>query len=139
MEASIASAFYMSKYTMKNNGSACRFIDGEAVLLNSDTSAYYSMNLTGAFILRELLVSGREPNEVAHALEERFASASGDLNGDVLQAIAQLESEGLIVQADDGHAVLVIEGGDDIALPNVYEKPALERHGELEQLILSGE
>ena len=109
------------------------------MLLNADTSAYYSMNLTGAFILRELLVSGREPNEVAHALEERFASASGDLNGDVLQAIAQLESEGLIVQADDGHAVLVIEGGDDIALPNVYEKPALERHGELEQLILSGE
>ena len=124
---------------MKNNGSACRFVDGEAVLLNADTSAYYSMNLTGAYILRELLVSGREPNEVAQALEERFASASSDLNGDVLQAIAQLESEGLIVQADDGDAAPVIEGGDDIALPNVYEKPALERHGELEQLILSGE
>jgi hypothetical protein len=129
----------MSKFTMKNNGSACRFVDGEAVLLNADTSAYYSMNLTGAYILRELLVSGREPNEVAQALEERFASASSDLNGDVLQAIAQLESEGLIVQADDGDAAPVIEGGDDIALPNVYEKPALERHGELEQLILSGE
>jgi hypothetical protein len=129
----------MSRYTLKNDGSACRFIDGEAVLLNADTSAYYSMNHTGAFVLRELLVSGRVPSEISRTLRERFGASTGDWDDDVHQAIARLESEGLIVQADDENAVLAIEGESDVALPDVYERPALERHGELEQLILSGE
>lgn len=129
----------MPSYTLKDDGSACRFIDGEAVLLNSETSAYYSMNLTGTFVLRELLVSGRNPSEISRTLEERFSASTEDWDGDVRQAIAQLESEGLIVLADDGNAALEIEGGDDVNLPDVYEKPTLERHGELEQLILSGE
>lgn len=129
----------MPRYTLKNDGSACRFIDGEAVLLNADTSAYYSMNLTGAFVLRELLVSGREPNEISGRLEERFGASSADCDGDVRQTIAQLEFEGLIVQTDDGNAAPMIEGAGDVDLPEAYEKPALERHGELEQLILSGE
>lgn len=135
----IANINVMPSYTLKDDGSACRFIDGEAVLLNAETSAYYSMNLTGTFVLRELLVSGRKPSEISRTLEERFSASTEDWDGDVHQAIAQLESEGLIVQADDGNAALEIVGGDDVNLPDVYEKPTLERHGELEQLILSGE
>lgn len=129
----------MPKYTLKNDGSACRFIDGEAVLLNADTSAYYGMNPMGAFVLRELLVAGREPGEIAHELQERFGDSTQDWDGDVGHVIAQLESEGLIVEVGDGNAALTIDGGDDVGLPNVYVKPTLERHGELEQLILSGE
>ena len=129
----------MIRYTLRDNGSACRFIDGEAVLLNADTSAYYSMNLTGSFVLRELLVSGREPSEISRTLEERFSASTANWDGDVREAIAQLETEGLIVQAGDGSAASAIEGGDDFDMPESYEKPALERHGELEQLILSGE
>ena len=137
--APIASIYVMIRYTLRDNGSACRFIDGEAVLLNADTSAYYSMNLTGSFVLRELLVSGREPSEISRTLEERFGASTANWDGDVREAIAQLESEGLIVQVDDWSAAPAIEGGDDFDLPDSYEKPALERHGELEQLILSGE
>lgn len=129
----------MPRYTLKDDGSACRFIDGEAVLLNADTSAYYSMNLTGAFVLRELLVSGREPSEISRTLEERFGSSIRDWDDDVRQAITQLEEEGLIVQASIESAVLAIEGEDGVGLPELYEIPALERHGELEQLILSSE
>ena len=97
------------------------------------------MNQTGAFVLRELLVSGQEPGEISRALGERFGSSTGNWDDDVRQTIAQLEAEGLIVQAEDDDAALSIEGGDGVGLPDVYEKPALERHGELEQLILSGE
>lgn len=127
----------MSAYGLKGNGSACRFIDGEAVLINAETSAYYSMNRTGTFVLRELVVSGRQPEEIARMFEDRFGAQSADWNGDVGKTIAQLESEGLIVSADGPAPQL--EGADAVELPQVYEKPTLERHGELEQLILSGE
>lgn len=129
----------MPRYTLKNDGSACRFIDGEAVLLNADTSAYYSMNLTGAFVLRELLVSGREPSEISSTLQARFGGASQDWDGDISRTISQLESEGLIIQAQIEGEAPTIEGADGVELPDLYEVPALERHGELEQLILSSE
>lgn len=129
----------MSRYSLRDDGSACRFIDGEAVLLNANTSAYYSLNRTGTFVLHELLVSGREPNEISRALQERFGSASVDWEGDVRGTIAQLESEGLIVGTGEGDVAVAIEGANEVSLPETYEKPLLERHGELEQLILSGE
>ncbi len=95
--------------------------------------------MTGAFVLRELLVSGREPSEISRTLRERFGDASQDWDGDVSRAISQLEEEGLIVQASIESAVPAIEGEDGVGLPELYDIPALERHGELEQLILSGE
>jgi len=129
----------MTAYELNGNGSACRFIDGEAVLINAETSAYYSMNRTGAFVLYELLVSGRQQDEIAHILKDRFGAQSLDLNDDVGRAIAQLEAEGLIVARHEPFIASEIEGADSVEMPPVYEPPTLERHGELEQLILSGE
>ena len=52
----------MSAYGLKGNGSACRFIDGEAVLINAETSAYYSMNRTGTFII-EVMAKDKVSNK----------------------------------------------------------------------------
>jgi hypothetical protein len=128
-----------SLYALNNESAACRFIDGEAVLLNAETSAYYTMNPTGTFILKELIVAGREPSDVSRLLEDRFGASAGDWDGDVRETIEQLRSEGLIVLKEDSSAASAIEGADEVDLPANYEKPVLERHGELEQLILSGE
>lgn len=129
----------MPLYALNKDSTACRFIDGEAVLLNADTSAYYSLNPTGTFILRELVVSGCDPSDVARRLQDRFGASAVDWDGQVQETIAQLRSEGLIVQMDDPSLDAAIEGAETIGLPAEYEKPVLERHGELEQLILSGE
>ena len=129
----------MPKYTLRDNGSACRFFDGEAVLVNADTSAYYSMNTTGTYVLQELIVSGREAEDVSRALAEQFGTSATDLAGDVRSAIVELESEGLIISADDWSANPKIESDEEFSLPDVYEKPELYCHGNLEQLILSGE
>ena len=102
----------MTAYELKGNGSACRFIDGEAVLINAETSAYYSMNRTGAFVLCELLVSGRQQDEIAHILKDRFGAQSLDLNDDVGRAIAQLEAEGLIVARHEQFIASEIEGAE---------------------------
>lgn len=126
-------------YTLKGDQSACRFIDREAVMINAETSAYYSLNQTGSFVLRELIVSSRNPVEISRIMESHFGKNSGELEGDIQDAIALLEAEGLILKAGDNAEAKFIEGGDDVDLPEMYEKPILERHGELEQLILSGE
>ena len=89
--------------------------------------------------MRELVVSGRNPAEISSIMENRFGKNSGELEGDVQNTIGQLEAEGLILKADDNAEANFIDGGDDVNLPEIYEKPVLERHGELEQLILSGE
>jgi len=108
-------------------------------MINAETSAYYSLNQTGSFVLRELVVSGRNPAEISSIMENRFGKNSGELEGDVQNTIGQLEAEGLILKADDNAEANFIDGGDDVNLPEIYVKPVLERHGELEQLILSGE
>ncbi len=108
-------------------------------MINADTSAYYSMNVTGTYLLQALLVSGREAGDISQTLEEQFGANVADLEGDVREAISHLESEGLIILLEDGNAATAIEGGEECALPDVYEKPVLECHGNLEQLILSGE
>ena len=129
----------MEKYTLNGEQSACRFIDREAVMINAETSAYYSLNQTGSFILRELVVSARSPDEVLGRMKDHFGVASEELEGDVRQTIGRLESEGLISRSDAGVAGVSIEGENEVGLPDIYEKPMLDRHGELEQLILSGE
>ncbi len=129
----------MPKYTLRDNGSACRFFDGEAVLVNADTSAYYSMNVTGTYVLQELIVSGREAEDVSRTLEDEFGASATDLGGDVQNAIVELETEGLIAVAEDWSPNPKIESGGEFGLPDTYEKPELYCHGNLEQLILSGE
>jgi len=127
-------------YTLKNENTACRFADQEAVMINTDTSAYYSLNQTGSFVLRELISSGRSVAEIADDMESHFGIDRAKLESDIRDIIGRLESDDLISKAGDkATSSEPIDGGNDVGLPRTYEKPVLERHGELEQLILSGE
>jgi hypothetical protein len=129
----------MDTFILKGSQSACRFIDREAVMVNAETSAYYSLNEIGSFVLCELLVSVRNPADIVSYLETRFGTSSQNIAGDVGELVAHLEAEGLIINGHSDLAVVSIEGADDVRTPTAYETPKLERHGELEQLILSGE
>ena len=70
-------------------------------------------------------------------LKPRVARYIADLERSLQQA--RFDGKLSIVQANGGESGLPIEGSDAVDLPGVYEKPLIERHGELEQLILSGE
>ncbi len=127
-------------YTLKNENTACCFVDQEAVMINTETSAYYSLNQTGSFVLRELIGSGRSVAEIASDMQNHFGMDQAGLESDIHHVIGRLETDGLISKSEDEtQSPAPIDGGDDVELPSIYEKPLLERHGELEQLILSGE
>ena len=124
----------MEAYRLKPDEAACRFMEGEAVLLNVTTSAYYSLNATGAYVLRELLVSNRTLDDLATQLQ---TTADGQaVRKDLQQLIQQLIEEGLL---ESSTAPPVGESYAELPLPTPYQTPTLEKHGELEQLILSGE
>ena len=124
----------MEAYRLKSGEAACRFMDGEAVLLNTTTSAYYSLNASGAYVLRELLASNRTLEELANQLQSSTGGQA--VQEDLQRLIRHLIEEGLL---ESGTPSPASEPYPELPLPTPYQTPMLERHGELEQLILSGE
>lgn len=110
-------------------------LDGEAVVVELRTSAYYSLNETGTYVLSRL-VRGENPDAIAATLAERLPvapSAAASAASDFVRAL--LEAGLLVEGSSAGPSVFE----HDLTIPAEYETPELTRHGKLEQLILSGE
>jgi hypothetical protein len=131
----------MSGYSLNETQSAWEIVDGEAVAVSTDTSAYYSLNHTGAAVLVALLQSAWDVGRVAGTLSSRYAKPLSDVTADVQELMRQLVTERLLVNGDG------VPAGPNTSrllttaapLPEAYEVPWLTRHGELSTLILSAE
>ena len=118
---------------------AWRIVDGEAVIVHADTSAYYGLNATATFIWESILTEALTTREIAERLGGKFGVASDLIQPDVESFLAGMEQEGLI-QAGVGNGSAAPEGaGVAKGAGGTYSPPQLERFGELEQLVLSGE
>ena len=70
-----------------------RKVNDEAVILNLETSVYYSVNNTGTFIW-ELLAGGRPTGKIGLALAEEYGISPEDAAADTaefLDTMAELE------------------------------------------------
>lgn len=119
---------------------AWRLVDGEAVIVHADTSAYYGLNSSATFIWESILAEPLAARELAERVGARFGVAGDAAERDVESFLAALEAEGLVREttnagAADARAALASQP----ASPARYEPPRLDRFGELEQLVLSGE
>lgn len=114
---------------------AWQVLDGEAVVVDLRTSAYYSLNKTGTYVLARL-VGGEKPDAIGATLAERLSATPSAAACAVSDFLRDLLDAGLLIEGSsaDPH---VFE--DELSVPAEYETPELIRHGELEQLILSGE
>ncbi|CAL9362943.1 lasso peptide biosynthesis PqqD family chaperone [Streptomyces sp. enrichment culture] len=74
--------------------------DGLA-LLDEDSGAYWSLNPTGAVVLRTLLDGGTSV-EATRRIAEEYAVDTGTARHDVDELVAALRSAGLIVPAPGG-------------------------------------
>ena len=117
---------------------AWRIVDGEAVIVHADTSAYYGLNATATFIWETILSEALATREIADRLGGRFGVASDLVRPDVESFLAGMEQEGLV--RDGGGTGSTVPHSNGIAkVAGTYVPPQVERFGELEQLVLSGE
>ena len=75
-------------------------IDGEVMIINLDSGAYYSVSGAGALVWKRLVEGETTAALVADALS-RFDVDGATLAGDVDRFVADLVTEGVLVPIDD--------------------------------------
>ena len=71
--------------------------DYGTTLLDNDSGEYWTLNPTGALVLRTLL-DGGTPGQAAEALTEQYAVDAHTASQDVQDLVGGLESAGLVRQ-----------------------------------------
>jgi Coenzyme PQQ synthesis protein D (PqqD) len=116
-----------------------RIVDGEAVLVHADTSAYYGLNATATCIWETLVSAAVTREEISRRLSARYDTDADALLADVDAFLAAVGTESLIMEVPP-NGPLADEWRSDAQRRNGrYETPSLTRFGELEKLVLSGE
>ena len=69
------------------------------VLFETQTEKVYTLNPTGAAIIREIR-SGGDASQIAARLKDKFRDPAGSLEQDVLTLIGELQQKGLIADTD---------------------------------------
>jgi len=130
----------MTAYRIHREKTIWQVLDDGAVLINTDTSAYYSLNPTGTEILGLFADESRRLDDVARWARDRYGIPHDVATRDIAALLDGLTQAGLIVEVGSEAAVPLSRETTAGARPQGgYETPVLTRHGELEKLILSGE
>jgi hypothetical protein len=81
---------------IKHDDIIWRKVDGEILLLNTNSGHYFALNETAADIW-ELLINGKSPPEIADALAKQYEQEPRTLMNDVQELIANLTSEQILL------------------------------------------
>lgn len=108
-------------------------IDGEAIMINLATGAYYSLDRVGGDVWT-ILEQGAAPDDVVTALQAKYDGSTDEMSTGVRTLLDQLAAEELIVEADDaGGAVPSLEAeGDKVP----FSPPRLDKFTDMQDLIL---
>jgi len=85
-------------YSINRNQARWRIVDGEAVLINVESSYYYSLNKTGTLIWELLLEQNRSLDDLVQAVSERYGKPGGAVEGDVRSFFDLMTAEGLVIE-----------------------------------------
>ena len=69
------------------------------VLFETQTEKVYTLNPTGAAIIREIR-SGADAPQIVARLKDKFRDPAGNIEQDILTLIVELQQKGLIADAD---------------------------------------
>ena len=131
------------RYSIDQENSAWRIVDGEAVLINAETTFYYGLNSTATRIWKLLLDEDLSANEIADRLAPVYARSSADITDGVEHFVEELTGEKLLIASDSTVASASREPYASIAeaddTPGAWESPELTRYDTLEELIVCGE
>ena len=110
---------------------AAKVMDGEAILINLTTGAYYSIPSTGGFVW-SLIERGMSIDDIAGGVALHYAVPREQAAADVLQLANQLVDEGLAAVAPDGAVSAAVPQPD--GSPLAYEAPSIEKFTDMAEM-----
>ena len=119
------------RYQLRSSDVTGKVIDGEAIIMNLATGAYYSMEGAGA-ALWELLELGCSQAEAVSALSERYDVEADVIARDVGAVVDELIAEELLVVAAERSAPAVIPVVSESA---GYMAPTLQKFTDMADLL----
>lgn len=74
-----------------------RYVDGETVLINTETSYYYSLNRAGTLVWKMLIERGRTSAELLRAIQKEYSPPKDVAARDLESLLNDLRKEGLVI------------------------------------------
>ncbi|MEX1258778.1 MAG: PqqD family protein [Gemmatimonadota bacterium] len=128
------------KFRARTDDVAWKVVEGEAVLVHAESSAYYGLNRTGTALWEALTSGPCSPDELVSGLSQQLDAPPQQAGQDVDTFLRSLVGAGLATEVPDASET---SSGSGVRLGRAasgpYEPPQVSPFGELEQLILSGE
>lgn len=84
------------KYSVNRDSATWRILDGEAVIINNETSFYYSLNKTGTYIWNLLLEKELSLEEIVEKVGSRYQQKEGGILEDIKNILDNLTGEKLV-------------------------------------------
>jgi hypothetical protein len=110
---------------------AAKVMDGEAILINLSTGAYYSIGSTGGFVW-SLVERRLAINDIVRAVAESYDVGLDQAQADVLRLSEELRAEGLILVSSGDVATGIAPPAAGERLP--YQAPALEKFTDMAEM-----
>ena len=110
-------------------------IEGEVILIDLTSGTYYSLRDTGAAI-SQAIAQGASEDEITAALESRYDGVADEIRASVQDLVSDLEREGLIRSEAGGAKAADELFASDAAAPARFKAPTLEKHTDMQDLIL---
>ncbi len=110
-------------------------IDGEVVIVNLDSGAYYAFDGSGEYIWDRLSQDGASQEQLVVELEPRFHAPVQEISAAVESFLAQLLDEALIVVAEDAAAFAPAAAMEEPAAE--FVAPQLNKYTDMEALLLA--
>jgi hypothetical protein len=127
-----------ARYRVDDAKVVWRIADDEAVVLHADSSAYFGLNQIGTRLWSQLANHSMALEELTMWARSYFSDVPEGLAEELAMFIDELVELNLI-ESEEGFAPHAMPETTHGSAPPPWEAPAVERFGDLEKLILSGE
>ena len=112
-------------------------LEGESIILNYETGAYYSLN-DAATEIWECISKEKPVSGIMDHLSSVYQTSGQDVQKAVESFIERLKTEALIVASQSSAASVPVTGTEKSSSPEkrVFEEPSFEKFTDMEDLLL---
>lgn len=110
-------------------------IEGEVVIIDFISGAYFSTDKIGA-VIWENIKAGLAPERIVAGIKSRYPDQAEECGQAIAAFIAQLESEKLVALDFVESATAAADSHDQAIYPDVFVAPVLNKYTDMQDLLL---